>query len=243
METKGFDLPPLMEGRLIKRYKRFLADVELDTGETVTAHCPNSGSMKGCAIPGSRVWLSESNNPKRKLKYTWELAQVPGSLIGINTQVPNKLVKTAVETGQIQELDGFNRARAEVKTSAHTRLDLFLENEAKEQCYVEIKNCTLVEEGVAMFPDAVTTRGQKHLDELVRLRAEGHRAVIFYLIQRTDARVFRPADAIDPVYGEKLRRAVAAGVEIITRDTRMDPVRICVNQAVPVCLAPPEKRT
>ncbi|MCG8568100.1 MAG: DNA/RNA nuclease SfsA [Desulfobacterales bacterium] len=242
MSPQGFELPPLIEGRLIKRYKRFLADVTLDSGEVVTAHCPNSGSMKGCAIPDSRVWLSESDNPKRKLKYTWELARVPGSLIGINTQIPNKLVKTAVETGQIEELGDFTQARAEVKTSAHTRLDLALENPRGDRCYVEIKNCTLVEDGVAMFPDAVTTRGQKHLDELVRLKQEGHRAVIFYLIQRMDARVFTPAAAIDPVYAEKLKSAHDQGVEIITRDTCITPELIRVNQPVPVSFDPFQKR-
>ena len=242
MTKPGYDLPPLIEGELIKRYKRFLADVTLDSGEVVTAHCPNSGSMRGCAIPGSRVWLSESDNPKRKLKYTWELAQVPGSRIGINTQIPNKLVKTAIETGQIEELAEFTRVKSEVKTSEHTRLDLAIEAEDGRKGYVEIKNCTLVEEGIAMFPDAVTTRGQKHLDELVRLAAEGYRAVIFYLIQRTDAQVFTPAAAIDPVYAEKLKFARDNGVEIITRDTVFDPGCIRVNQPVPVSFDVSQKR-
>ncbi|MBW2654304.1 MAG: DNA/RNA nuclease SfsA, partial [Deltaproteobacteria bacterium] len=144
MKYKGFQLPSLINGRLIKRYKRFLADIELEIGEKVTAHCPNSGSMKGCAIPGSQVWLSESDNPKRKYKYTWELIKVPGTLIGINTQVPNKLVKQSIENGLIKELSGYDRVIAEVKTSSHTRLDLLLEKVSGEKCYVEIKNCTLV---------------------------------------------------------------------------------------------------
>ena len=158
---QGYILPPLIKGKLIKRYKRFLADVELNSGEIVIAHCPNSGSMKGCSTPGSQVWLSESNNPKRKLKYTWELILAPETMIGVNTQVPNKLVKQAIENGLISELTGYDHVKAEVKTSEHTRLDLLLEKEAGEKCYVEIKNCTLVENGMAMFPDAVTTRGQK----------------------------------------------------------------------------------
>ena len=194
MKYQGFGLPPLIEGRLIKRYKRFLADIELDTGEKVTAHCPNSGSMKGCAIPGSQVWLSVSDNPKRKYKHTWELIKVPETMIGINTLVPNKLVKQSIENGLIQELSGYDRVKAEVKTSSHTRLDLLLENEAEEKCYVEIKNCTLVEEGTAMFPDAVTVRGQKHLDELEHLVSLGHRGIIFFLIQRMDAKAFKPAE-------------------------------------------------
>lgn len=236
MKYKGFQLPPLINGILIQRYKRFLADIELETGEKVTAHCPNSGSMKGCAIPGSQVWLSQSDNPKRKYKYTWELIKVPGTMIGINTLVPNKLVKQSIETGLIKELSGYEHVRAEVKTSSHTRLDLLLENEAEEKCYVEIKNCTLVEEGMAMFPDAVTTRGQKHLDELEQLVSRGHRGVIFYLIQRMDANAFKPADMIDKIYAEKLRNAVKNGVEVIAMDTVINTRSISIKDALPVSL-------
>ncbi len=236
-KNDGYHLPPLITGRLIKRYKRFLADVKLDSQETVTAHCPNSGSMRGCAVSGARVWLSRSNNPKRKYPLTWELIKLPETFIGINTMVPNRLVRQSVEMGLISELSGYDTVKAEVKTSAHTRLDLALEKKGRKTCYVEIKNCTLVEDGVAMFPDAVTTRGQKHLEELETLVADGHRGVIFYLIQRTDARVFRPADGIDPAYGEKLRKAVGNGVEIITRDTRISPQRIALGNAVPVDLS------
>ena len=236
MKYKGFQLPPLITGHLIKRYKRFLADVELKTGDVVTAHCPNSGSMKGCAVPGSQVWLSESDNPKRKYKYTWELIKIPQTMIGINTLVPNKLVKQSIENNLIKELSGYEHVRAEVKTSSHTRLDLLLENEAKEKCYVEIKNCTLVEEGMAMFPDAVTTRGQKHLDELEHLVSLGHRGVIFFLIQRMDAKAFKPAAMIDKVYAEKLEKVVKNGVEIITRDTIIDTQVIRIRNAVPVHL-------
>jgi len=234
VKYKGFQLPSLINGRLIKRYKRFLADIELETGEKVTAHCPNSGSMKGCAIPGSQVWLSESDNPKRKYKYTWELIKVPGTLIGINTQVPNKLVKQAIENDLIKELSGYDRVIAEVKTSSHTRLDLLLEKVSGEKCYVEIKNCTLVEEGIAMFPDAVTTRGQKHLDELDHLVSLGHRGVIFFLIQRMDAKAFKPAAMIDKIYAEKLRNVIKNGVEIVVRDTVISPPIIRLGNTVPV---------
>ncbi len=234
MEYKGYQLPPLITGRLIKRYKRFMADVELDTGETVVAHCPNSGSMKGCAVPGSKVWLSKSDNPKRKLKYTWELILTPDTMIGINTQIPNKLVKQSIENNIIQELSGYDRVKAEVKTSDHTRLDLLLEKDSGEKCYVEIKNCTMVEDGIAMFPDAVTTRGQKHLEELEYLVSLGHRGVIFYLIQRMDALSFQPADMIDPTYAEKLKKAVLNGVEIITRDTIVDTKVISIGKSIPV---------
>ncbi|MFH2090824.1 MAG: DNA/RNA nuclease SfsA [Pseudomonadota bacterium] len=233
----GYRLPPLTQGRLIKRYKRFLADVELDTGQVITAHCPNSGSMKGCAIPGSLVWLSTSDNPKRKYAQTWELIKVADTYVGINTLVPNRLVKQFIEAGLIEELAGYETVTAEVKTSDHTRLDLMLEKTNGQKCYVEIKNCTLVEDGIASFPDAVTTRGQKHLEELEQLVAQGHRGVIFYLIQRTDARVFKPADTIDREYGEKLRKAVQNGVQIVTRDTRITTEWIQVNNAVRVDLS------
>jgi sugar fermentation stimulation protein A len=236
MAHKGFELPSLISGTLIQRYKRFLADVELETGEKVTVHCPNTGSMKGCAIPGSQVWLSESDNPKRKYKYTWELIKVPGTMIGINTHVPNKLVKLSIENNLIKALSGYDQVRAEVKTSSHTRLDLVLENGVVEKCYVEIKNCTLVEEGVAMFPDAVSTRGQKHLDELVHLVSLGHRGVIFFLIQRMDARVFKPAEMIDKVYAEKLRKAVQKGVEIIAMDAAINLRLIRIGNTIPVDL-------
>nr|NJM03588.1 DNA/RNA nuclease SfsA [Desulfobacula sp.] len=241
MKDEGFILPPLVPGTLVKRYKRFLADVVLETGEIVTVHCPNSGSMKGCNFPGSRVFLSQSGNPGRKYRHTWELIEVPGTLVGINTQVPNKLVKRAVEKGLISELSGYGRVSAEVKTSAHTRLDLVLEQgeglESREDCYVEIKNCTLMEEGRAMFPDAVTERGQKHLQELEHLVSLGHRGVIFFLIQRMDAESFSPADKIDKAYGEKLRKAVQNGVEIVTRDTVITTERIKIGRALPVILA------
>ncbi len=235
-------LPPLVAGTLIKRYKRFLADVILETGETVTAHCPNSGSMKGCAIPGSLVFLSQSDNPKRKYRYTWELVQVPGTLIGINTQVPNAFVKQYIEKNLIPELSGYDRVTGEVKTSTHTRLDLVLEkmgnpeNRGGQKCFVEIKNCTLVEEGVAMFPDAVTQRGQKHLEELENLAALGHRAVIFFLIQRMDAKGFAPADKIDSAYGEKLRKAFQNGVEIMAWDTVINPRHIRIRRPLPIWL-------
>jgi sugar fermentation stimulation protein A len=233
---RGYELPELVQGKLVKRYKRFLADVELENGEIVIVHCANSGSMKGCAQPGAPVWISRSDNPKRKLKFTWELIQTRDSMIGVNTQVPNKLVKSSIENGLVTELKAYTRVKAEVKTSDHTRLDLLLENEKGNTCYVEIKNCTMVEDGVAMFPDAVTIRGQKHLDELVRLKKEGHRAVIFYLIQRMDAKLFTPASMIDKVYAQKLTNAVENGVEIITRDVYIDTNVIRLNAPVPVRL-------
>lgn len=233
---KGYELPPLIKGKLIKRYKRFLADIELENGETVTAHCPNSGSMKGCAQPGAEAWISQSTNPKRKLKYTWELTRIDGTFIGINTLVPNRLVKASVENNLIPELTGYSQVKSEVKTSEHTRLDLMLEDDNKPPCFVEIKNCTLVENGIARFPDAVTTRGQKHIQELVDLAAKGHRAALFFLVQRTDADRFTPAADIDPEYAEKLMQARLKGVEVIIRDVAFnldaDPARIRLDQSL-----------
>lgn len=234
MNTTGYTLPPLICGKLIRRYKRFLADVELSSGEVITVHCPNSGSMKGCAIEGAPVWLSTSDNPKRKYPHTWEIIQGPTSLIGINTMVPNRLVKLSAENNLIDELSGYDTVQPEVKTSSHTRLDLLLKGGGRRNCYVEIKNCTLVEDGTAMFPDAVTVRGQKHLEELETLVSQGHRGVIFYLIQRTDARVFKPADGIDKAYGEKLRRVVENGVEAVARDTVISTDRIRIGNRIPV---------
>ena len=236
MALHAYDLPPLIPGHLIKRYKRFLADVRLNTGETVTAHCPNSGSMKGCALPGCPVWLSVSDNPRRKLKYTWELIKTPASMIGINTLVPNRLVKAGVADGYIEELAGYDTIRSEVMVRKGTRLDLLLEAPARRNCYVEIKSCTLVEEGTALFPDAVTVRGQKHLDELTDLVAAGHRGVIFYLIQRMDAARFSPAAGIDPEYAQKLAQARDHGVEIITRDVVIDLSQIRIYRSLPVML-------
>ncbi len=233
---KGYELPPLIKGKLLKRYKRFLADIELENGEVVTAHCPNPGSMKGCARPGSEAWISQSTNPKRKLKYTWELTRIDGTFIGINTLVPNRLVRASVENDLIPELSGYSRVTSEVKTSEHTRLDLMLEDDNKKQCFVEIKNCTLVENGVARFPDAVTKRGQKHIQELVDLAAKGHRAVLFFVIQRTDAHAFTPAADIDPEYAEKLMQAGLKDVEIIIRDVVFDigagPARIRLHRSL-----------
>jgi sugar fermentation stimulation protein A len=225
--------PALYRGTLIKRYKRFLADVKLETGEAVTAHCANSGSMKACSEPGSTVYLTFHDNPKRKLKYTWELIEMPGSLVGVNTGVPNKLVKKAIEVGDIEELRGYDRVQPEVKTIEGTRLDLLLEKNSGEKCFVEIKNCTLVENGKASFPDAVTTRGRKHLVELMRLKKRGDRAVIFYLIQRMDADLFSPAEAIDPDYAEALREAHHKGVEILVYNSFIDSTGTGIDRKIP----------
>ena len=232
----GLTWPKLLKGTLVKRYKRFLADVQLDEGDLVTAHCPNSGAMRACSDPGRPVYLSYHDNPKRKLKYTWEMIHMPDSLVGVNTMVPNRLVKLSIENGLAGELKGYGRVRAEVKTSEGSRLDLMLAEEGRRDCFVEVKNCTLVEERAARFPDAVTTRGRKHLLELQRLVAEGNRCVMFFLVQRMDADSFRPADDIDPAYGEELRRAHQNGVEILVYDVFMDLHAIRLNRCLPYIL-------
>jgi len=235
-DDQGLPWPELFQGTLVKRYKRFLADVELDDGGLVTAHCPNSGAMNACSDPGRPVYLSFHDNPKRKLKYTWELIHMPDSLVGVNTLVPNRLVKQAVENDLVAALKGYDRVRTEVKTSDHSRLDLLLEKDGNSDCFVEVKNCTLVEDRVARFPDAVTTRGRKHLVELQRLVAEGNRGVMFFLIQRMDADTFGPADHIDPAYGQELRNAHQKGVEILVYDVSIDLDSIRLNHCIPLVL-------
>lgn len=225
--------PELIPGTLIRRYKRFLADVQLNSGETVTAHCPNSGSMKTCSQPGQPVYLSVHDNPKRKLKYTWELIHMPGSLVGVNTQVPNRLTAHAIASGDVAELCGYATIRREVRVGSHSRLDILLESPGRRPCYVEVKNCTLVTDGKATFPDAVTVRGQKHLVELQGLVTAGFRCAMFFLVQRMDAESFGPADHIDPEYGKKLRQASQNGVEILAYDVSINLTGIRLNDRVP----------
>lgn len=229
--------PRLFPGKLIKRYKRFLADVQLENGPTVTAHCANSGTMKACSEPGRPVYLSFHDNPKRKLKYTWEIIAMPDSLVGVNTLVPNRLVKQSIEQGLVAELTGYAGVRPEVAIGNGSRLDLLLTGKRGETCFVEVKNCTLVEGGRALFPDAVTARGKKHLVELTRLAGEGHRCAMFFLIQRMDAASFQPADQIDPAYGKALRQAEASGVELLAYDVRLDLQKIALGRRLPVILA------
>jgi sugar fermentation stimulation protein A len=230
--SRGLTWPELIPGTLLKRYKRFLADVRLETGEIVTAHCPNTGSMKGCAEPGRTVYLSSHHNPKRKYKYTWELIAMPTSLVGVNTLVPNRLVFKSIDQKLIPELSEYNSIRREVKIGEHSRIDLMLTDGGAKRCYVEIKNCTLVSEGIARFPDAVTSRGLKHIIELEKLAEAGHRCMMFYFIQRMDALVFRPADDIDSAYGRRLRLAVEKGIEVLAYDVRIDLQGIELNQKI-----------
>lgn len=227
-------LPPLIPGVLLKRYKRFLADVRLETGELVTAHCPNSGSMKACAEPGRPVYLSRASNPKRKLPYTWELIRMPGSLVGVNTLLPNRLVHEAIACGQIDSLRGYPKIDREVSIGNRSRIDLMQSGGDLPRCYVEVKNCTWVHEGIACFPDAVTERGRKHMAALQELTGRGFRAAVFFLIQRMDARIFRPAQELDPAYTEALRKAAKAGVEVLAYDVALTLEDIQIRKPVPV---------
>jgi sugar fermentation stimulation protein A len=233
MHPSGYLWPTLIGGRLVRRYKRFLADVILDDGQAVTAHCSDSGRMTGCSQPGQPVFLSCQDNPKRKLKYRWELIEMPTSLVGVNTMVPNRLVADALRVRGIPALEAYEEVTGEVPVHSRSRLDLKLAGRGLPDCYIEIKNCTLVQEGVAMFPDAPTTRGQKHLRELELLKRRGFRAIIFFLVQRMDAVSFVPADPIDPEYGRRLRRAVDNGVEIMVYDTEIDLKGIRLRNRLP----------
>lgn len=230
---------PLIPAQLIQRYKRFLADVKFADGRTATVHCANPGSMLGLAEPGSAVWLSESDNPKRKLKFSWELVEVDlgagATLVGINTAHPNALVAEAIQAGAIPELSGYPALRREVKYGVNSRIDILLEDRSLNRCYVEIKNVHLMREnGMAEFPDSVTIRGAKHLSELSNMVREGHRAVMVYLIQRQDAEDFSLARDIDPAYGEAFDAAAEAGVEALAYACEISPERIEVANRIPI---------
>lgn len=228
----------LAEGRLLRRYKRFLADVELAAGGVVTAACPNTGSMLGCCEPGSRVWLSESDSPTRKYRHTWEIVEVDRVMVGIHTGRPNALVEEAVRDGVIAELAGYRDIRREVPFGEErSRIDLVLEAPRRKACWVEVKNVTAaVAGGVALFPDAVSERGAKHLRELVRLKRAGLRPVQLYCVQRGDVEEVRPADAIDPEYGRTLREAAAAGVEVLAYRAKVTARAIRLETRIPVRL-------
>jgi len=225
---------PLYAGRLLRRYQRFFAEVELDDGRIVTAHTPNTGSMLQCAVPGHRVLISAATNPLRKLPWTLELIEVNGSWVDTHTLRTNRVVEEGLRAGAITELSGYD-VSAEVPYG-DSRIDFLLQREG-EAILVEVKNVTLCSaSGVASFPDAVTERGQKHLRELARARAEGYRAVIFFLVQRCEATTFSPADAIDPRYGQLLREVTVAGVEVLAYRSVVTPETTCIGARIPVLL-------
>ena len=228
--------PKLLKGILIQRYKRFMVDIKLEDGQIITAHCPNSGSMKQCSTPERPVYVSESFSSNRKLKYTWELIDMPDSLVGVNTIIPNLLVAAAIKSSLVPQLSGYDSLRTEVKYSDNSRIDILLENKNNDQCFVEVKNCSMVENKIAMFPDAVTSRGLKHMKALTKEVHKGSRAVIFFLVQRMDGEIFRPADHIDPSYGKALRSAIKSGVEIVVYNVEITLKYIRLSTQLPYYL-------
>src|SRR5262245_14825059 len=232
-------LPALQRGTLIRRYQRFLADVRLDDGRALPAICPNTGSMLGLTAPGSTVWLSESDSPTRKYRFTWELVEADLGrgpvLVGVNTGHPNKLVAEALAARRIRALSGYPKLRREVRYGVNSRIDLLLECGRKGLCYVEVKNVHLSRRhGLAEFPDSVTARGAKHLVEMSEMVRQGHRAVMVFLIQRSEARKLAFARDIDPGYGAAFDKATAAGVEAIALRCRMGTEEIVVDWMVPI---------
>lgn len=231
---------PLVKGRLKKRYKRFLADVILEDGREGVAHCANPGSMLGVAVENAPVWVHEHGDPKRKLAFSWELVEVDGTLIPVNTTNPNKIVPEAIERGVIPELSGYGDIAREVKYGQSSRIDLLLTGgRRKKSCYVEIKNVHLRRRpGLAEFPDSVTKRGAKHLEELSGVAAQGDRAVMLFVVQRGDCARFAPAADLDPAYAEALKRAASAGVELLCYDCEITTSEIVLRKALEIELEP-----
>lgn len=231
----------LISGTLIQRYKRFLADVKLSNGEIITAHCANPGAMLGLKDPGLKVWLSKTNNPKRKLKYSWELIEfeATNSFVGINTNLPNKLVEEAINASTIKELQGYLFLKREVKYGQNSRIDFLLsknkegETSNSKNCYVEVKNVHLLRtQSLAEFPDSITKRGTKHLNELANMAKDGHRAVMLYIIQRDDADTFALANDIDPAYAKAFQDAKKEGVEAIAYQCHLDTKEIRITTPI-----------
>ena len=231
----------LIEGVLLRRYKRFLADVQLPDGTVITVHCPNTGSMLNCGAPGNRVWFSMSDNPKRKYPGTWEIVETEaGHRIGINTGRANMLLREAMENGLIESLRGYRSLRSEVLYGQEkSRIDFLLSDSLNgaADCYIEVKSVTLMlEEGEGAFPDAVTTRGLKHLRELLWMREQGHRALLFFCVQHSGIQRVQPADHIHPEYGELLRRVVSKGVEVLAMGAEFRDDGIELQREIPVQL-------
>jgi len=232
----NFD-PPLVHGTLVKRYKRFLADIQLADGRAVTAHCPNPGSMRTCAEPGWGARLTPANNPKRKLKWTLEIIDADGVPILVNTARPNKIVVEAITAGHIAELNHYSNLRTEVKYGENSRIDILLSEPDHADCYVEVKNVTMAAEpGVVAFPDSVSKRAAKHMRELAQMVSAGHRAVVFFLVSRADAQAMRPAHEIDGDYATALEEAIEAGVEVLAYKLDFGENSVAVGKPVQVLL-------
>lgn len=221
----------LVHGKLLKRYKRFLADIELDNGEVVTAHCTNTGSMKSCIEIGAEVYLSPTNNPLRKTKFTWEMIKINGDWVGINTNNPNQLAFEAISKHEIPKLSGYTEVFREVKWD-DSRFDIMAKNET-ETCFFEVKNVSMKEGDFALFPDAITLRGRKHLETLIRVKKAGMRAIMLYIVQRCDVSKFSTAKEIDPEYSETLKKAITNGVEIFVIQAKVTPTSITINKRIP----------
>ncbi len=225
---------PLVRGRLVSRYKRFFADVVLDDGTAVTAHCPNPGAMLGLNTPGLGAWLSRSDDPKRKLAHTLELVEADGGLVGINTMHPNRLVAEALAADAIPELSGYATHRREVRYGANSRVDFLLEAPDRPPCWLEIKNCHLRRAGtLAEFPDCVAARSLKHLKELTAMVEAGQRAVMLFVIQRTDCDEFEACADLDPAYAKGLTEAAAHGVEVLAYACDISPSGVTIAHRVP----------
>lgn len=227
---------PLIPGRLIRRYNRFLSDIRLEDGEVVKAHCPNPGAMLGLKDEGLKVWLEPNDDPKKKLKYGWRLVEFEnGHWAGIDTSVPNRVVKEALMAGQVTQLSAYKTVRPEVKYGQNSRVDFLLTQEGLPDAYVEVKNAHLLrEDDWAEFPDSVTTRGAKHLAELSDMVAQGHRAVMLYLVQRTDCARIKMAADLDPAYAAAFAKAHAAGVEMLCYDTTISTYGVQLARPLPV---------
>src|SRR5579859_3765834 len=231
--------PPLIPARLLRRYKRFLADAELEDGRRTTVHCPNTGGMLGCADPGMAVYLSRASNPERKYPLTWELVEaLPGIWVGIHTGRTNALVREAIEGGVIPELQGYGTLKPEVTLGQGFRVDFLLSGApGQPACYLEVKNVTAaVQDRVALFPDAVSERASRHLRELMEQVRAHERAMLCFCVQRDDVAEVRPADAIDPVYGRTLREARDAGVELAAYAARVSPDEVRLYRRMPVVI-------
>jgi len=230
----------LIKGKLIKRYKRFLADIELENGEVIIAHCANPGSMLYLKEPGAEVWVSPAQNPNRKLKYTWEMIKTNDTLIGLNTGLPNKIVEEALQKDLITELTGYDSLRREIKYGENSRIDLLLQSSNLPDCYVEVKSVTLKRPGksnrVAEFPDSVTVRGTKHLQQLSNQVANGDRGMMFYLVQREDCTQLSIAGDIDPNYSEAFSAAWKAGVEMLCYGCSISPEAIKIKQKLEIII-------
>ena len=221
----------LLNGTLIKRYKRFFVDIK-HQNRTIIAHCPNSGSMLGLLKTGNKVWFSESNNPKRKLKYTLQIIQVNSKLVGVNTHLTNKIVLESLKTKKIQSLSKFTEIKPETKFSSNTRFDFLISNN-KEKCFLEVKNVTLVRESnTAEFPDAITSRGTKHLMELIEAKKKGYQSYLLFLIQREDCESFNIANDIDKEYEIAFKKAMESGVKILCYDCKINTEEIILNKEI-----------